>query len=74
MKQNAFFSKQNRAVKVLLVLMAIWMLWFIGSAIVGQVRDVFVRSEEIHYQGLRQSLRQRRKGPLESFSVWCVGE
>ena len=54
MKQNAFFSKQNRAVKVLLVLMAIWMLWFIGSAIVGQVRDVFVRSEEIHYATMEQ--------------------
>ena len=37
MKQKSFFSKQNIAVKVLLLLMAVWMIWFIGSAIVGQV-------------------------------------
>jgi hypothetical protein len=54
MKQNAFFSKQNRAVKVLLVLMAIWMLWFVGSAIVGQVRDTFVQSAELHYTTMEQ--------------------
>ncbi|MBQ5863753.1 MAG: hypothetical protein IIW67_08630, partial [Peptococcaceae bacterium] len=54
MKQNAFFSKQNRAVKVLLVLMAIWMLWFVGSAIVGQVRDAFVQSVELHYTTMEQ--------------------
>lgn len=54
MKQNAFFSKQNRAVKVLLVLMAIWMLWFVGSAIVGQVRDAFVQSAELHYTTMEQ--------------------
>ena len=54
MKQNAFFPKQNRAVKVLLVLMAIWMLWFVGSAIVGQVRDAFVQSAELHYTTMEQ--------------------
>ena len=54
MKQNAFFSKQNRAVKVLLVLMAIWMLWFVGLAIVGQVRDAFVQSAELHYTTMEQ--------------------
>ena len=54
MKQNTFFSKQNRAVKVLLVLMAIWMLWFVGSAIVGQVRDAFVQSAELHYTTMEQ--------------------
>ena len=54
MKQNAFFSKQNRAVKVLLVLMAIWMLWLVGSAIVGQVRDAFVQSAELHYTTMEQ--------------------
>ena len=54
MKQNTFFSKQNRAVKVLLVLMAIWMLWLVGSAIVGQVRDAFVQSAELHYTTMEQ--------------------
>ena len=49
MKQKSFFSKQNIAVKVLLLLMAVWMIWFIGSAIVGQVRDIFVQSQEVHY-------------------------
>ena len=49
MKKKTFFSKQNNAVKILLLLMAIWMLWFIGSAIIGQVRDAFVQSEKIHY-------------------------
>ena len=49
MKQKSFFSKQNIAVKVLLLLMTVWMIWFIGSAIVGQVRDIFVQSQEVHY-------------------------
>lgn len=49
MKQNSFFVKQNRSVKVLLLLMAVWMIWFIGSAIAGQVRDAFVQSEEVRY-------------------------
>lgn len=49
MKQTSFFSKQNKAVKVLLLVMAVWVIWFVGSALVGQVRDLFVQSEEIHY-------------------------
>ncbi len=54
MKQNSFFSKQNRAVKLLLMIMAVWMIWFIGSAVVGQVRNAFVQSEEVHYVTMEQ--------------------
>ena len=49
MKQKEFFLKQNIAVKVLLLLMIVWMVWFIGSAIWGQVRDLFAQSQEVHY-------------------------
>ena len=48
MKQKTFL-KQNMANKVLLIIVVLWMIWFIGSAIVGQVRDVFVQSQEVQY-------------------------
>ena len=54
MKQNSFFSKQNTVVKVLLLVMIVWMLWFIGSAVAGQVRDFFVQSEEVHYKTMER--------------------
>ena len=54
MKQNSFFSKQNTVVKVLLLVMVVWMLWFIGSAVAGQVRDFFVQSEEVHYKTMER--------------------
>ena len=54
MKQNSFFSKQNTVVKVLLLVMVVWMRWFIGSAVAGQVRDFFVQSEEVHYKTMER--------------------
>ena len=54
MKQNSFFSKQNTVVKVLLLVMIVWMLWFIGSAVAGQVRNFFVQSEEVHYKTMER--------------------
>lgn len=49
MKKDSIFSKQNTIVKILLIVMAVWMVWFIGSAVVGQVRGWLVQSEEVHY-------------------------
>jgi len=49
MKQNTFFAKQNTAVKWIFLLIVVWMLWFAGSAVAGQIRDLFVQSEEVHY-------------------------
>ncbi len=49
MKNNTFFAKQNRVVKSLVVLIVVWLVWFVGSALVGQVRDLFVQSQEVHY-------------------------
>ena len=47
MKNNTFFAKQNSVVRILLLVMTIWMFWFLGSAVVGQVKDLFVESQEI---------------------------
>ena len=55
MNKNSFFSKQNIIVKILLLIMAVWMVWFVGSALVGQVRDLFVQSEELHYVTLERA-------------------
>ena len=52
MKKNTFLAKQNNVVKGLLLLMAVWMIWFIGSAVSGQVRDLFVQSTEVRYTNL----------------------
>lgn len=49
MKKNTFFAKQNKAVQGILLVIALWMLWFVGSAISGQIRDIFVQSQEVHF-------------------------
>ncbi len=49
MKKNTFFAKQNHVVKGLVVLIMVWLVWFVGSALVGQVRDLFVQSQEVRY-------------------------
>lgn len=49
MKSKQFFSKQNTVVKALLLMMLVWLIWLLGSFLTGQIRDLFVQSEEVRY-------------------------
>lgn len=49
MNLKEFFSKQNTTVKVLMLVMLLWLVWLLGSLLVGQVRDLFVQTEDVRF-------------------------